>query len=114
MADSKHYCALNGKLGLISDTAINAVLMDKQQKEIACFTSICWKVGCQMRLHDFLHQQVCFVQEEDGGGLLEPRVWENGLEQGKALSQSILKKGGQIILDNGKVSTDRTLQNAWK
>ena len=50
-----------------------------------------------MGLWDFLFEQVCFVQEEDGGGLCEPIVRKNGLEQGEAFFQSILGKGGQII-----------------
>lgn len=48
-----------------------------------------------MRPRDFLLQQVSFVQEEDGGGLLEPRVREDGLEQGEALSQSVLQEARQ-------------------
>lgn len=59
---------------------------------VAGFTLKIWEVGCQMRLSDFLLQQICFVQKEDGGGLLEPRVREDGLEQGEALIQSILRE----------------------
>lgn len=77
---------------MISDTA--------NREEITCFTSIRWEVGCQVRLCDFLLQQICFVQEEDGGGLLEPFVREDGLEQGETLTESILKK--EVRIDSDK------------
>lgn len=44
-----------------------------------------------MRVHDLLIQQVFFVQEKNGGGSFEPRGGEDGLEQGEALLESILR-----------------------
>lgn len=62
-----------------------------------------------MRLWDFLLQQVCFVEEKDGGGVLEPPVGEDGLEQGEALLESILiEKTGRGGKKKIRYPKDRT------
>lgn len=44
-----------------------------------------------MGAHDLLFEQVFFVQEENGGGFFKPLGGEDGLEQGQALLESILR-----------------------
>ncbi len=56
-----------------------------------------------MRLCDFLVKQVSFVQEEDGGRLLEPMIREDSLEQCEALLQPILRKEGRNVFDKGQI-----------
>lgn len=48
-----------------------------------------------MRVHDFLLQQVDFVEEEDDGGALEPLVGDDGLEQRHALLHPVLWEKGE-------------------
>lgn len=43
-------------------------------------------------MSDLLLQQVGFVEEENDGGVLEPGVGQDGLEQGQTLDQPILQK----------------------
>lgn len=68
-----------------------------EPKQVTCFTGVVWEVGSQVRLADFLSQQIFFVQEEDGGGFLEPVIREDRLEQGQALTQSILKHETKVL-----------------
>lgn len=44
-----------------------------------------------MGVHNLLLQQVFLVQEENGGGFFKPLGGEDGLEQGQALLESILR-----------------------
>ena len=52
-ADSK-FGALNGEQEATSDTTMKGYFTRAQQKEIRCFTIVARKVGCQVRLCDFL------------------------------------------------------------
>lgn len=82
----------------IQEASINVTLWSSHEcfiQQVGGFTSVRWEVGCQVRLCDLLLQQVCFVEEEDGGGLLEPGIREDGLEQGEAFSQAVLKRRGR-------------------
>ena len=48
-------------------------------------------------MHDLLFQKVFLVEEEDDGGLLEPGVGDDGVEQMETLHHSVhfLKEGGE-------------------
>lgn len=48
-----------------------------------------------MGVHDFLLQQVDFVEEQDDGGVFEPLVGDDGLEQRHALLQPVLWEKGE-------------------
>lgn len=55
-------------------------------------TVIFRKVVDQMRVHDFLLQQINLVEEQDDRGLFEPLVGDDCPEQGHALLHAILQK----------------------
>lgn len=58
---------------------------------ICSFTFIFWEIVDQVGMEDFLLKQILFVKEEDNGGLLEPWVSDDSLEQGFRLFHTILQ-----------------------
>lgn len=64
-----------------------------------------------MRCHDFLIQQICFIQKENGGGLLKINGCDNSLEQVEALKHSVLKQQmGKIITNSTKEPVEAAKQ----
>lgn len=63
-----------------------------------------------MGVGDLLLQQVGLVEEEDGGGVLEPGVGQDGGEQGQALRQPVLqeKRGTPVKGGGGGASEPGT------
>lgn len=53
-------------------------------------TIVFGKVVYKMRVHDFLLQQIFFVEEEDNRRVLEPGVRDDRLEQGFRLIHPVL------------------------
>lgn len=50
------------------------------------------KVFLQVRRLDFVSQDVSLVEEEDDGGVEEPRRMDGGVEQGQAFVHPVLRK----------------------
>lgn len=68
-----------------------------------------------MGVHDLLFQQVFFVEEENGGGFVEPLGGEDGLEQSQALLESILRVSSMshtTFFDISKCSQSR-IDGVW-
>ena len=55
-------------------------------------TCIFWVADCEWALFDLLLKQVFLVEEEDDGGVCEPLVVADGVEQLHALVHSVLKE----------------------
>lgn len=50
-----------------------------------------WKVFLQVRGLHFVCQDVSLVEEEDDGGVEEPRRMDGGVEQSQTLMHTVLK-----------------------
>lgn len=59
--------------------------------KFGCFTSVVGEMLCKVGGLDLLCKQILLVEEEDDSGILEPRVGNDGLEQCKALKQTVLR-----------------------
>ena len=57
-------------------------------------TCVFGEVVGQVGEHDLLLQDVCLVEEQDDGGLLEPGVGDDGLKQRFALLHPVLRDRG--------------------
>lgn len=55
------------------------------------FTCEVGEIFLQVRGHDFVSQDVSLVEEEDDGGVEEPRRVDGGVEESQTLVHSVLK-----------------------
>ena len=55
-----------------------------------CLTCIFWVADCERALFDLFLKQVFLVEEEDDGGVCEPLVVADGVEQLHTLMHSVL------------------------
>ena len=60
-------------------------------RRCSIFTCVFVETNCQRRSEDFLFKEIFLVEEEDDGGVAEPFVVADGVEQLETLLHSVLK-----------------------
>lgn len=80
--------------------------MKRRHRDENQLTCEAGEVLLQVRAANLVGQNVGLVEEEDDGGVVEPRRMDGGVEQSKTLPHAVLRKT-KINFDGGKLSASR-------